>query len=294
MPIAIKNICIIIPMHKLKKRCSERISPLLLSPESIKDSGNARSRDAHLYCEMFTRHLDVQLRIEWWKRNGLRPTRIRDGVIEWNDLCVVDSFEGLSLPCRWLRYNPDKQSVWLSGTPGDETAVYEPETIIFLHGKESTPETSSSAQAVKEFFCNDLVLVPDYRPLEHTHDEVERYLSAYIADSWDSVLVGISLGGYWSYRMSCLQKAHVRSCVMLNPSFNCYPEVPILNPPYGLPISLAVNLDDDVVNPQAAIERFKNRCGIYAFEKGGHRFDNKSEMCQVIKDSVNTCSYILL
>lgn len=229
--------------------------------------------------------MDVQLRIDEWKRNGLRPTRTIAGVTEWNDLCVVDSFSGPTMPCRWLKYNPEKQTAWLSGTLGDETMKHIPETIIFLHGKESTPETSSSARAVRDHFCNDHVLVPDYRPLERNHEQIEEYLKDYLSDKPGSILVGISLGGYWVYRMTCIMRG-IRGCIMLNPSFRCYPEVPIPEPPDGMLIAVAVNLDDDVVDPGDAINRFKDRGHVRIFEKGGHRFENRDEMLREIEKAV--------
>lgn len=167
------------------------------------------------------------------------------------------------------------------------------DTIIFLHGKESTPETSSSAKAVKEYFVGYNVLVPDYRPLERTHDEIEAFLTEFIKDALKNdqmiYLVGISLGGYWAYTMSC-NFSEVSHCILLNPSFRCYPDIPVATPKLGLPISILVNLDDDVVDPQDAVERFKGRAYIKTFTSGGHRFSNREEMLGEIEKALNTIS----
>jgi hypothetical protein len=92
--------------------CSEAAVESCL--EAIAESGGACSQDGDLYRESFMNPLDALLRIEWWKDNGLRPTRSRKGVMEWNDLCVVDSFAGPTLPCCWLCYDSEKHAVWLS------------------------------------------------------------------------------------------------------------------------------------------------------------------------------------
>jgi pimeloyl-ACP methyl ester carboxylesterase len=165
------------------------------------------------------------------------------------------------------------------------------DTIIFLHGKESTPESSGSAKAIIEYFKNYTVLVPDYRPLERAYEEIENFLTGYIQNAIAKAdgmvhLVGISLGGYWAYTMACKIR-DVYQCILLNPSFRCYPEFPIVPPPHGLPISLIVNLDDDVLNPYDAIKRFEGRAGITTFECGGHRFNNRNEMLHEIEKPLN-------
>jgi pimeloyl-ACP methyl ester carboxylesterase len=165
------------------------------------------------------------------------------------------------------------------------------ETVIFFHGKESSPATSSSAKAVKEYFTGYDVLVPDYRPLERTHEEIDAFLTEFIEDAMknDNIvhLVGISLGGYWAYTMGCKFR-EISDCILLNPSFRCYPDIPIVPPKPGLPISIIVNLDDDVVSPQEAIERFKGRAYIKTFNAGGHRFTNRDEMIGEVEKALNS------
>lgn len=165
------------------------------------------------------------------------------------------------------------------------------ETIIFFHGKESTPTTSSSAKAVKEYFTGYEVLVPDYHPLERTHEEIEEYLTNFIAEALQKEamvhLVGISLGGYWAYTMGC-KFLCISNCILLNPSFRCYPDITILSPTPGLPISIIINLDDDVVNPQDAIGRFTGRADIKTFRSGGHRFSNRTEMIGEVERALNS------
>lgn len=164
-------------------------------------------------------------------------------------------------------------------------------TIIFLHGKEATPETSASAKAIKEHFTAYNVLVPDYLPMERTYDEVESFLTTYIEnvikDGNLIHLVGISLGGYWAYTMGC-KIPHVQQCVLLNPAFHCYPDKPVAPPKPDLHITIVVNLDDEIVDPNEAIDRFKGCADIKIFETGGHRFSNCKDMVGAVDTALNS------
>ena len=161
-------------------------------------------------------------------------------------------------------------------------------TIIFLHGKQSTPEGSGSGKAIREHFSSEHnVLIPDYKPMERTHEEVEAYLTEFISPHPEALIVGISLGGYWAYRMACVLAADLGlSCVLLNPYFYNYPEIEVPMPPENIPITVVVNLDDDLINPQEVIKRFQGSAAIKAFEKGGHRFKDKTPIVEAVNASL--------
>jgi len=285
MSIQLECLNLVIPIHKLKKKYSKALGDIDTFLEQAQ-SQEGFWLDEHLYREGAMNPLDLMLRLDEWEKAGLKLTRKRLGVVEWNDLCVVDSFSGPTLPCRWLKYNPVKQSAWLAGTPRNDN--HKAETIIFLHGKESTPETSRSAKAVIEYFKNEDVSVPDYQPLARSHAEIEEFLSSCIETAGvDVTLIGISLGGYWAYTMAC-KKANVSRCILLNPSFRCYQDIPVTAAKNGLPITVVVNLDDEIINPADAIERFTGRASVVTFEKGGHRFDNREQMLAEICKAINT------
>jgi len=166
------------------------------------------------------------------------------------------------------------------------------DVIVYLHGMESTPSTSSSAQAVKERFADYEVLVPDYRPLERSHEEIGAYLAEYIANTiarseGEVYLIGISLGGYWAFTMGC-KIPYISQSILLNPSFRCYPDMPLVPLRAGFPISIIVNLDDDVVDPQNTIDRFTGLAYIKTFNVGGHRFTNREEMLDEIEKTINS------
>lgn len=157
-------------------------------------------------------------------------------------------------------------------------------TIIFLHGKQSTPEGSGSGKAIKEQFSKEYyVLIPDYKPLERTHQEIEDYLQECISPHPGALIVGISLGGYWAYRMTCTLPASLGlSCVLLNPYFYNYPEIEVPMPPKTIPITVVVNLDDDLINPQEVIKRFNSTATVRAFKTGGHRFKDKTPIIREV------------
>lgn len=46
--------------------------------------------------------LDIGLIIDKWKNLGLKGTRKEQGKLVWFDMCVVDTFSGPTLPCRWI------------------------------------------------------------------------------------------------------------------------------------------------------------------------------------------------
>lgn len=271
---------IIVPIQRLAK-CRRTIRDIGTFLQERMASGRNCWHDDYLYREGAVDAADLQLRLFEWARYGLSLTRRNDVGEEWNDLCVVDGAAGPTLPCRWLKCNMEKRTAWLAGTRGDEN--HPPKTIVFLHGKESTPRTSSSARAVVEYFKHDTVLVPDYRPLVRSHAEIEEFLSGFVADAGpDVTVVGISLGGYWAYRIASLVPA-VSGCIMLNPSFRCYPDLPIPDPRPGLPLTLIVNLDDEVVDPAPALELFTGHAEITSFSRGGHRFENRRDMLREIE-----------
>jgi predicted esterase YcpF (UPF0227 family) len=159
------------------------------------------------------------------------------------------------------------------------------QTIIFLHGKQSTPEGSGSGKAIRDHFAPEhTLLVPDYRPLERTHEEIETFLKGVISAHPGALLVGISLGGYWAFRMTCvLPKELNLSCVLLNPYFYNYPEIEVPMPAKDARITVVVNLDDDLINPQEVIKRFSGHATIVTFEKGGHRFADKRPIVEAVR-----------
>ena len=46
--------------------------------------------------------MDIEYRIKAWEELGLVGVIEADGRQQWKDLCVVDYFSGITLPCNWL------------------------------------------------------------------------------------------------------------------------------------------------------------------------------------------------
>ncbi len=53
----------------------------------------------------------INTMLSFWEHAGLRLTRTRGGTKQWADVCVVDQFAGPTLPCPWLAYDADNQTV---------------------------------------------------------------------------------------------------------------------------------------------------------------------------------------
>ena len=157
--------------------------------------------------------------------------------------------------------------------------------IIFLHGKESTPETSSSAKAIIEYFTEDEVFVLNYEPMNGTFDEVDSRLDTLIKEIIDDeefVIIGISLGGYWA-----LKKAHDFpncKCILLNPALEYY--TPIEVNPFLFSI-MYLNLDDEVIKPIDILLKYCSMIYIHTFPNGGHRMNNIKEILPLIEKSIN-------
>lgn len=163
--------------------------------------------------------------------------------------------------------------------------------ILFLHGRESTPETSHTAKSIKEYFHQYKVFVPHYEPNTTSQEDIAKFLDSYydehIGDE-PCVVIGISLGGYWALEMTNFTKA--RNVILLNPSLMYYGEEPFVSSEVGGHI--IVNMDDEVVDPHTAL-KFEGRFKIDAFQTGGHRMSNMTAILPLIEASVNHFEYFI-
>lgn len=122
MAILLECASIIIPISKLKK--SNKIPDV---NEFLREQRNDFSG-----C-WFDRYLfrypggmggtAVMSYLDFMKSQGFMLTRKYNGVMHWQDVCVVDA-GGPTMPCRWLDYDPDQGIVWYKGTePGKVVAT---------------------------------------------------------------------------------------------------------------------------------------------------------------------------
>jgi len=59
--------------------------------------------------------IEIERIIGEWTNRGLRDIRKRKGKRVWIDLCLVDSEEGPTLPCKWIKFNNGIAEYKISG-----------------------------------------------------------------------------------------------------------------------------------------------------------------------------------
>lgn len=156
--------------------------------------------------------------------------------------------------------------------------------IVFLHGLESTPESSSTGKMLKEIFPDVDVL--DYNPRDSYVNIVNR-LQLMLNKYDDCVVVGISAGGFWALKMT--EYTRVNKIVLINPAiekacekYGCDMDTPV--DVYG---SVILNMDDEVVDNKKNLLDLKGRFFVKTFETGGHRASNKEEIIEELRKSLN-------
>lgn len=97
--------------------------------------------DDHLYCEVAMSPDIVGVACEFWEQHGLQTTETIDGVLRWKDLCVIDYYRGLTLPCEWVCVDQGEHIAWHADhdkgktvcgddTFGQSKAVFLPEEVL--------------------------------------------------------------------------------------------------------------------------------------------------------------------
>lgn len=155
--------------------------------------------------------------------------------------------------------------------------------VIFFHGKLSTPETTNTGKAIKKFFelADHKVYIVDYKP-ENTPVEISIFIRDYIKDiisvEEDTVFIGISLGGFWA--LNTANRTPNCSCVLLNPCLDYYGFT--IKPKSGLPLSVILNVDDELIDARKTAEMLKGRAKIDLVPSGGHRMTNIKDLLPLI------------
>jgi hypothetical protein len=73
--------------------------------------------DAHLWCETAMDGQAAEDILRIWEGRGLRRQTEPGGA---SDLCLAASGRGPLVPCPWLAYSPELNSVWLAGSEAGE------------------------------------------------------------------------------------------------------------------------------------------------------------------------------
>jgi hypothetical protein len=128
MAIQLQFFNVIVPIEKIEQ--CKGIGGFSGILESLKQASNNYWYDEHLFREGSMNMNDIKGIIEYWEKQGLVSKVKKDDKEYWNDICVVDFFNGPTLPCDWLEFVPsanDKRSfVYLKGKPIGE--IIGPET----------------------------------------------------------------------------------------------------------------------------------------------------------------------
>jgi hypothetical protein len=114
MAVKIKFLSVVVPIENINKSSIKGGLPGLLA-----QFGSSRGKsfwlDEDLYVEFAMNPVDIQAMVQRWESLGLTPRAEESGQRVWKDLCVVDFYQGPTLPCRWLTFDPNKKVVWKSG-----------------------------------------------------------------------------------------------------------------------------------------------------------------------------------
>jgi predicted esterase YcpF (UPF0227 family) len=158
--------------------------------------------------------------------------------------------------------------------------------IIFFHGMLSNPETSNTGKAIKECFeaQGHKVYILDYKPnnsIEEIATYIKKSVREIISVKEDTVFIGISLGGFWALRTA--NYTPNCSCILLNPCLNYYGFY--VEPKDGLPLSVLVNADDEILDSRKTANHFEGRAIVDLFQTGGHRMSNIYDIMPIIIDN---------
>jgi len=116
MAVALEFINIIIPIANIN-RCRSIggfEGYLQLESHSI---GEIIWHDDYLVREGVMNPFDIEDMIDTWAERGLNPITEIGSDRTFKDLCVIDSLNGLTLPCSWIHVNLKEQVAWLKDKP---------------------------------------------------------------------------------------------------------------------------------------------------------------------------------
>jgi hypothetical protein len=119
MAVALEYLSIVVPIRKIDRCKSLGGFRGFLRSQGFPGLG-AQWHDEFLFREGAMNATDIEVMIAVWKNRGLKPTRREDGSLYWKDLCVIDCFNGSTLPCRWIEVDLKNRCAWLKNTPKGE------------------------------------------------------------------------------------------------------------------------------------------------------------------------------
>ncbi|MGE3550961.1 MAG: YqiA/YcfP family alpha/beta fold hydrolase [Geobacter sp.] len=141
--------------------------------------------------------ISLNLLLDYFKQQGLKLNKKLKGVQCWEDVCIIDSATGPTLPCSWLEWDAERGTVALKRS---EQPVG---TVIIAHGKESGPlgnKIKALAQVARKH--RFMTLTPDFRSMHDPEERVAHLLNVVQGITGPLYLAGSSMGGYVVIRAS--------------------------------------------------------------------------------------------
>lgn len=146
--------------------------------------------------------------------------------------------------------------------------------IIAVHGSGSSPELSNTVKSVKAYFESVAdVITPHYNEKD-SYQDTKAYFNTFAKEysGYDTIaVIGISLGGFWAKYLA--NRIPGAKYIGLNPALNYYNTGNEADK-IGLPVTIYVAKDDDVIDPSFAIAQYKSRGKVNVLPSGGHRLMN--------------------
>lgn len=143
MAVRVQFISVIIPIEQIDRSSIPGGFSGLLESEGD-NVGKLVWHDDHLFAECAMNPFDVQAIVERWESRGLTARVGTDDSRYWKDLCVVDFYQGPTLPCRWIQFDPREHVVWHKKSP--RGTVVDPSVKHEDNPTMLTPEMMKSAQ----------------------------------------------------------------------------------------------------------------------------------------------------
>lgn len=104
MAVKIEFFSVIVPVETIEKRFAGGMA-------RFRSVFGEQASDGRLLRMGAMNQIDLLEIIHVLERGGLKGTCHRDGREHWLDLCVVDRFQGATLPCSWLKVDLKKGEV---------------------------------------------------------------------------------------------------------------------------------------------------------------------------------------
>lgn len=180
--------------------------------------------------------------------------------------------------------------------------------MFMFHGLGSNTQKSQTCQLFRETFDNVITPSWNFNNLQQIIDEIMKEQDDHL------VLCGISFGGYIArYLANSMENRNIE-LVLLNPlidpsnilvrdTYTDYTNnetvtitddakelirdlyIPISND--GIPTTVVVAKDDNIIDPSIAIDEYENRARMIILDEGGHRLSNP-EYIMMVKESIET------